>query len=138
MGTPNIISHKGTVLKSDADYIYVVIKAESACGSCHAKGFCDMGSAGEKMIEVKRTGNTQYTSGEEVNVVMTESLGMTAVVLAYVLPFIILFAVLLVSLAFLKNELISGLLSIAVLVPYYFILYFRRNKLKKAFSFTIR
>ncbi|OQA00117.1 MAG: SoxR reducing system protein RseC [Bacteroidetes bacterium ADurb.Bin408] len=137
MNASNTIAHKGTVVKSDENTIYVAIKAESACGSCHAKGFCDMGNAGEKIIEVKRTGTASYNPGEEVNVVMTESLGITAVLLAYVYPFIILFTVLILSLALLKNELFSGLLSIAVLVPYYFILYMRRDKLKKAFSFRI-
>jgi sigma-E factor negative regulatory protein RseC len=36
------------------------------------------------------------------------------------------------------KEWLSGLISLAALIPYYFILYLYRDRLRKSFAFTVR
>ena len=66
------------------------------------------------------------------------SMGMMAVVLAFVLPFVLLIFSLFLLMALIENELYAALLSLAVLVPYYYILWLNKTRLKQKFSFTIK
>ncbi len=114
----------------------VSIINESACSSCHANGACTMADVKEKEVEASGFSKT-YTAGEEVIVLFRESQGFLALFYGYVLPFIFVFLVLIVSFSLTNNEAVSGLLSLAVLVPYYIVLYFFRHLLKKTFQFEI-
>jgi sigma-E factor negative regulatory protein RseC len=53
------------------------------------------------------------------------------------LPFILVFATLLIAVPLTQSEGLSGILSLAVLIPYYAALYFFRNKIKRSFEFKI-
>ena len=79
-----------------------------------------------------------YKVGEEVTVLMKKTLGSQAVFLAYVLPFLIMFIVLIILINLTGNEGFSGLISIAILVPYFYIIYLLRDRFKKKFIFVIR
>ena len=63
--------------------------------------------------------------------------GNKAAVLAYLIPIILLLAVLFLCLGLGVNEGLSALISIVVLIPYYIILYLGRDRLKKKFEYTI-
>ena len=63
--------------------------------------------------------------------------GNKAAVLAYLIPIILLLAVLFTCLGIGLGEGLSALISIAVLIPYYTILYFQRDKLKRRFEYRI-
>ncbi|MRZ17757.1 hypothetical protein GKD60_25350 [Parabacteroides distasonis] len=76
--------------------------------------------------------------GEKVMVVGETSMGMMAVVLAFVLPFVLLIFSLFLLMAWIENELYAALLSLAVLIPYYFVLWLNKTRLKQQFSFTIK
>jgi len=69
---------------------------------------------------------------------MKKSLGSQAVLLAYVLPFLIMFIVLIVLVNLTANEGISALISIAMLVPYFYVIYLLRDRFKKKFVFVIQ
>jgi sigma-E factor negative regulatory protein RseC len=132
------IEHKGFVKSIEDEVIYVGIVSDSACGSCQVKGGCSLSEAGEKVIDIKVANPTEYFVGEEVEVFFRQSLGFRALFLAYVLPFFIVIIGLIFLFALTDNELISGLVSLSFLIPYYFILYNSRKKIKKTFSFHIR
>ena len=66
------------------------------------------------------------------------SLGLQAVLLAYVVPLVLLVAVLFVSIDALGSEPGAALAAIATLAIYYGVLYFVRDKLARKFSFTIK
>ena len=66
------------------------------------------------------------------------SLGMQAVLIAYLLPFLLMLFTLIFTMHYFDNEPLAAGLSLAVLVPFYVLLYFFRNKLKKNFSFFIK
>lgn len=135
-GTENI-THPGTVTAVTPDRIFVRIMAMSACSSCQAKAMCHVADMEEKVIEVKRAGGSQYAEGDNVVVSMKRSLGTRAVLLGYILPFVLLVGTLLLVLLLSGNEGLAGLSAIAVLIPYYVLLYAFRNMIKNTFSFSI-
>jgi len=68
---------------------------------------------------------------------MQQSLGFKALFLGYILPLIVLVVSLFVFNALGFSESVSGLLSLAVLVPYYLMLYLFRKSIEKQFHFDI-
>lgn len=136
MSNPKQIDHEGTILEIKDGKITVGIVNVSACAGCHAKGACTMSDMKEKSIDVIDYSN-KYSVGEKVKLTYRESLGWFALMLAYVIPFVLVLLVLFIATAFTNDELISGLLSLAILPPYYIILSFFKGRLKKTFSFTI-
>ena len=63
--------------------------------------------------------------------------GNKAAFLAYLIPIVLLLVVLFTCLGLGLGEGLSALISIVALVPYYIVLYLRRDKLKKKFEYTI-
>ena len=137
MSNSKSIEHKGRIDFIDNDKINVSILAVSGCASCHAKGVCTAADMQEKSIEIYDFTN-QYQVGEEVNVVLKQSLGFRALFLGYVLPFILIFLILIILTLITNNEAISGIGALSILVPYYIILYALRNKIRKKFTFSIK
>jgi sigma-E factor negative regulatory protein RseC len=130
------ISHKGIIKEFSKKGIIVGIIAESACTACHAKGACSASDMTEKEIEIDHY-EGEFQIGQHVLVTGKTSQGLKALFLAYLLPFILVMAVLIVSSGLTGNEGLSGLLSLGILVPYYLILYVFRNRLKRSFDFEI-
>jgi len=132
------IVHPGIINKIENDKIIVNIIAQSACASCHAKGMCSVSDLEEKSIEVLKKSGKNYKTGEKVNVAMESSLGTKAVMIGYVIPFLIVLISLIILTIITNNEGFAGLISLALLIPYYFSVYFHRDKLKKTFTFKIQ
>ncbi len=130
------IRHKGFVKTVNSDKMIVTIVNQSACSTCHAKGACTVSDYQNKEIEINEfSGN--YQPGQEVTVVFKESKGFGALLWGYVLPFIVVLITLIVVLEITDDELKAGLISLAVLIPYYTTLYFLRHHLKKIFKFEV-
>ena len=132
----NTISHKGIVQKSCNESVTVLITAESACSGCHAEGSCSISGKEEKYVVVK--GNYDVNEGDTVTVAMEQSTGFTALFFGYVFPLLPVIMSLIVFMSLGIPELVSGLLAIATLVPYYLILYLFRNKINDKFNFSIK
>jgi len=137
MNNNKTIEHEGIVKEITDKSIIVSIIANSACLSCQIKGSCNISEVEEKEIEVINY-NKSFKIGEYVEVFFKESLGFKAVFLGYILPFLIVLSVLIIGEIFNTGEGLTGILSLVSLVPYYFIIYLIKNKLKKTFSFSIR
>lgn len=131
------ISHEGVVTKIDDDILEIKIVSQSACAACHAKSACGMGEQAEKILTVPRPEGQEFQLLQKVKVVMAINQGNKAAVLAYLIPIILLLAALFVCLGIGLNEGLAALISIAVLIPYYTILYIQRDKLKKKFEYRI-
>lgn len=136
MSNTKSIEHKGRIESIDANKISVNFLALSGCASCHAKGVCSAADMQEKSVEVFDFTN-QYTIGEEVNVILKQSLGFRALLLGYVLPFILVLLILIILTAISDNEAVAGLSALSVLVPYYLILFLLKDKIRKKFTFAI-
>ena len=137
MKNTETISHEGVVNKITDDELEIKILAQSACAACHAKNACGMGEQAEKILTVPRPKNRTFDLNQRVNVRMAIGQGNKAAVLAYLIPIVLLLAVLFVCLGLGLNEGLSALISIVALVPYYIVLYIKRDQLKKRFEYTI-
>ena len=137
MKTQETISHEGIVTKITDDELEIKILAQSACAACHAKSACGMGEQAEKILTVPKPKGQTFTLLQKVNVTMAIGQGNKAAVLAYLIPILLLLAVLFVCLGLGINEGLSALISIIALIPYYAILYSRREKLKNQFEYIV-
>ena len=135
--TNETISHEGIVTRITDDELEIKILAQSACAACHAKSACGMGEQAEKILTVPRPKDRDFILDQKVNVQMAIGQGNKAAVLAYLIPIILLLAVLFVCLGLGVNEGLAALISIIALIPYYIVLYLQRDKLKKKFEYSI-
>lgn len=132
------ISHIGRVVSSGPDKTVVRIVSQSACTTCRAAGLCTAAEAAEKDIEVKTEPGEAYAPGEEVEVLLRQSLGMKAVLYAFVIPLAVL-VVLGVGLSYTgMGELLAGLVSLAAVWVYYLVLRLFRGRFESEYNFYIR
>jgi sigma-E factor negative regulatory protein RseC len=129
------ITHEGIVQETDGNSVTVLLSPLTACKGCYAEKSCNIAGNDFKLINVHGAYNVK--TGEKVIVSMKRSMGYSALFLGYLSPLLLVVMVLIVLISFSVNELISGLLSIAILIPYYIILFVFRKLINKKFSFTI-
>jgi len=133
----NSIEHKGLIERINGNSLYVKILSQSACQACHAKGACSLSESREKEVEVQNY-KGEYKIGESVRLVMSRSNGYSALLIGYVIPFLLVFLTLIITTLSGMTELKAGLLSLVVLFPYYLIIYLSRNNIRKKFEFSVR
>ncbi|MFV0521264.1 MAG: SoxR reducing system RseC family protein [Mangrovibacterium sp.] len=131
------IVHEGIIKRITDDTIWIGIVNQSACAGCHAKGACTAADMKDKEVEVRRN-STDYRIGQRVSVVGKTTQGFLALFYAYLFPFIVLMAVLILCTNLNFGEGVSALLALASLVPYYFVLYLCKDKLKNKLEFEIK
>ena len=131
------ISHEGVITKITDDTLEIKITALSACAACHAKSACTMSDQAEKILTVPRPEDQEFHLFQKVNVTMTVAQGNKAAVLAYLVPIVLLLAVLFICLGLGLGEGLSAIISIVALIPYYIVLYLRRDKIKRQFEYRI-
>ncbi len=137
MSNQETISHEGIITKISDNELEIKILAQSACALCHAKSACGMGEQTEKILTVPRPEGKEFTLMQNVNVIMSIGQGNKAAVLAYLIPIVLLLAVLFICLGLGLGEGLSALISIVALIPYYIVLYMQRDKLRKRFEYRI-
>lgn len=133
-----MIEHEGIIEQINGNNIRVRITQQSACSACHAKGACMAADAKEKIVDVNdETG--MFNINERVIVEGKESIGYKAIWWAFVLPLMILVAMIIVSIFVLNfSEYQAAIASILILAPYYGLLYLSRKKMANTFKFTIK
>ena len=133
----DIIKHRGIVEKVEGAHVVVRIVQTSACAACSAKGLCNASESKEKQIDVFEPG-ASYRIGEEVVLCGSTSMGMRAVFLAFGIPMLLLLFALFVTMRVTDGDaLVSSLVALLAIVPYYLVIYFMKDKLNRTFSFTI-
>ena len=134
----DLISHSGKVLEiTSSGKVNVMILNKSACASCSSKSMCSVFEMKEKIISVNKP-EFDVNPGDEVNVVMEESIGYIAVFMSYILPFILIISVLIVSYVFTLNDIVTGISILLLLTAYFFIIYMFRNSFEKKAVFRIK
>ena len=131
------IRHEGVVNSIDGQKVTVRILQASACSGCQASRICSAAESKEKLVEVDITGTENLSVGQTVTVVAGERMGITAVLLAFGLPLLLLMVALIASLKVSGSEKVAAIASMAVLLPYYLALFLFRNRIKKDFGFRI-
>ena len=131
------ISHEGVVEEVRGDSVRVRIVQTSACAACKVAGHCSAAESKEKVVEVVDGRAAAYAPGDNVVVSIEPSTGRRAVILAFVVPFLILVAVLVVALWVTGDEGVAAIVALASLVPYYLLLHGMERRLARKFSFVI-
>lgn len=129
------ITHHGVVSKITSNKITVALKGNVNCEGCKAQSACGVSDSNDKEIEIINA-TQSFQLNEPVEVLLKRELGLKAVFWAYVFPFILMFLVLVITSFFFK-EWIAGLLSVSILIPYYFMLFVLKDKFQKAFQVSI-
>lgn len=132
-----LIEHSGIIKDIQPNLIQVLIIQKSACGDCDAKGACIVSDQKEKIIDIESS-DTSFKTGEQVILTGRQSIGLYAILLAFVFPFILILFTLIILHYTAINETISGITALLVLVPYYFILSLFNKKIKANFKFEIK
>jgi positive regulator of sigma E activity len=132
------IEHPGTIEKIEGTKVWVNIMPQSACGSCHSKTYCGMAEVANKLIETRASIHQTFIPGQQVTVALRKSLGYKALFLGYLIPFTIVILSLIIILYFTNNELAAALISLFTLIPYYAILFFRKQQIRASFQFYIK
>ena len=135
---PSQIEHKGTVALVGRNFVRVDIEVMEACGSCASRKACAMGQGTTREIMVYTDEAQHYSIGEVVNVSAKQTVGLTAVLLCYVVPLVILVGALALPISLGVSEGIAALLSLTVTALYYFVLWLFRHKIAKRVVFTIQ
>ena len=155
-----MIKHDGIIIALNGDgTARVRIVQTSACAACKAKAMCASAESAEKEMTVQLTVDSlQLTVGDAVEVMVQQKMGWKAVVLAYLLPFFVMLAVMFIGNGLLamgdgllaigdgqlamgdgaKREAVLGTVALCAMAVYYLVLGMFKDKLQKEFSFTAR
>ena len=131
-----MIRHSGIVEQVAGNRAVVRIGQTSACAGCHAAKMCMASEHKDKRIEGVLLEPVQ--AGDEVEVQVRETLGWLAVLLAYIVPFILLVAAVAGFNKLGWSEAQAGTAALVSVAVYYVILRLFRNKLQRTFTFEIR
>ena len=159
-----MIKHDGIIIALNEDGTALVrIVQTSACAACKAKAMCASAESVEKEMTVVLLGengkvktennSTQsYHVGDAVEVMVQQKMGWKAVVLAYLLPFFVMLAVMFIGNGLLamgdgatgllgdeaKREAVLGTIALCAMALYYIVLGLFKDRLQKEFSFTAK
>lgn len=132
------IKHRGEVIRTEGMTVYVRMKVESACSTCHARRVCGVGESADKVVEVETPSAAEYRAGDEVEVALQRrGMGAESVVLAYVAPFFVLMVLLVALVSAGAGEGTAAAAAIGGVVLYYGVLYLLRDKIREKIKFTI-
>lgn len=135
-----MIKHDGIIIALNEDGTALVrIVQTSACAACKAKAMCASAESAEKEMTVVLLGDEQWAVGNEVEVMVQQKMGWKAVILAYLLPFFVMLAVIFIGNALWNvREEILGTAALCAMALYYIVLGLFKDKLQKEFSFTAK
>jgi sigma-E factor negative regulatory protein RseC len=120
------IEQIGLVTEASGDYAKISVLG-AGCSSCH-NSLCMLGDSKAKEVTVKLNSLAVYP-GEEVIVRINSSSGYKAVMWLYIIPFILMIGLLTTVGQLGYHESIAGLASLAILIPYFSVLYLFRKTL---------
>lgn len=131
-----MIKHDGIVIAVNANgTVRVKIVQTSACAACKAKAMC--ASAESKEKEIEAIGDGLLAVGDTAEVLVQQKMGWKAVLLAYILPFVVMLGVVVIGNGLqVIGEEIVGTIALCAMGVYYIVLGFFKDKIQKEFSFT--
>ena len=129
--------HKGNITKIDNNTITVKVLQLSACAHCEGKKFCTLAESKEKEVKISVNNPAEYSIGEEVEILVQKKQLFTAVVWAYVLPLVLLFAGVGLGSVLEFTEVHSALLGLLAVAVYYVFMFAINKILSKSLEFKI-
>jgi len=131
------IKHSGTIESISDDCVKVRIIQQEACSACKVAAHCNASGAKMKIVDVYNADTNGLKVGQAVTVTARRAVGMRAVALAFGIPFMVLLIVIFGVSYLTGNETLAALCGLLSLVPYYFLIYLFRNKIREQMSFYI-
>lgn len=130
------IRHNGIVERVEGNTAIVRIAQTSACAACHAAKMCMASESRDKRIEAQMVEPVHI--GDQVEVFAREQAGWLAVLLAYIIPFLLLVAAVAGFGHMGWSEARSGTAALVSVAVYYVILRLFRDRLQRKFTFWVR
>ena len=124
------IAHEATVVDIAENVLTLELIRTEACNSCAIKNICQQ----KKNMSVKVDNPQSYTQGQKVNVFIEEKQAATAIFFGYILPLVLILAVLFSILYFFNNEVLAACVSLIIFPLYYLFIYCFNKKLQKVLS----
>lgn len=131
------ISHEGIIQSIDGQNVTVKLTVQSACAGCHAKNICGAADSSDKIVTARNADDTSFEIGEKVRVEIGQSLAAKAIVICYLLPFIVLLASFCISSYLIQNELICVGITFGCTIAYYFFVWLFHGKIERKATFHI-
>ncbi len=119
------IEKRGTVINVIDKIAYVQLSRIEACDACRMKGMCHTDTAEDPHFHELPA--QDLCIGDQVNLVIAPNTGLKAILLAYIMPFVLMIVIMILALALSVHEGIAGLIALLSLIPYFLIL--RQGKL---------
>lgn len=133
----NTIRHNGIVESIEDGHIRVRIVQTSACAGCKVASHCNASEAKVKVIDVYQASPAGMKVGDSVVVSTSGRTAGKALLVGFGLPLLLLLAVLAAMLGTGFGEGTAALCALAVLVPYYIIIWLCRNSIARSVAFYI-
>ena len=111
------IVHQGTVASITGDSMQVRITQRAACSQCSVSAHCHIAEQKEKMVDVNHVKDiSRFGVGETVILTFAEQTGMRAVMLAFVVPFLIVVAAVQSGQSWVEGVISSHIPAVAIVV----------------------
>ena len=130
------ITHEAIVREIRGNLVLVEIVQQAACAACKAKSMCSASESKVKEIEALML--EPMAVGERVEVAVEKRLGWKAVLLAFVIPFCLLLALVALLPRWIESEAVVGTIAIVSLAPYYLVLRLFNKRFEREYRFTAR
>ena len=134
------MEHPGIVTAAKPGFVTVQIESVSACASCAAHAKCGFAESKEKSLEIpiSQSESQQLTEGTRVTVSIDSSSGMRAVWIAYLLPALLIIAVVIALSAAGIDEGLVAVAAFGVLGLHILALILLRRKIERQFKITVK
>ncbi len=133
----NSIKHEGIVQSVDGLKVTVKMTVGSACSGCHAKGICGAAESRDKVVNAININRLDLSVGDTVAVEMRQTLAMKAVVICYLVPFIVLFASFCLMYLVCSAEWVNVVVSLGLTALYFVLLWVFRKRIEKNVTFVV-
>lgn len=100
-------------------------------------GHCHAAESKEKIVEVFCCDTAKFSTGQEVLVSTSGEVANKVLLLGFGIPFLLVLGVLVAVLFLTDHEGVAALAALGSLVPYYFLLWLRRDSIQRGISFQI-
>ena len=133
----NEIKHSGVVESIEGDCVHVRIVQTSACAACKVASHCNASESKEKIVDVYHVARRELHVGDAVTVTASRQVAAQALLLGFGVPFVLMVVVLVIALWLTGSEGVAALCSLAVLAPWYCLLYLLRGRISNKLSFRL-
>ena len=133
----NEIKHSGVVESIEGDCVHVRIVQTSACAACKVASHCNASESKEKIVDVYHVARRELHVGDAVTVTASRQVAAQALLLGFGVPFVLMVVVLVIALWLTGSEGVAALCSLAVLAPWYCLLYLLRGRISNKLAFRL-